>query len=251
MNYEEVREIWNAKNIRTESDLETALSSFQILFAFHSNKIENPATTYHDTREIFENSRVQNYTGDLRTLFEIQNQKDCSRFLISKIISRQEITPEFVKDIHRQLMKGCYDQVRYDQGERPGTFKIHDYVVGDEVGIAPEDVPAEINDLCRQINNYTGKDILTAAAFFHLSFEAIHPFADGNGRVGRTLLNYYLITHNYPPTILYEEDKTTYYMALAVFDKTGQIDGFIRFLKEQTIKTWTRKKKLKKLTEFE
>ena len=71
--------------------------------------------------------------------------------------------------------------------------------------------------------------------------EQIHPFADGNGRVGRTIMNYYLMTHNYPPAIIYNEDKSPYYLALAVFDKAGEIDGFIQFLKEQTIKTWSKK----------
>ena len=72
-----------------------------------------------------------------------------------------------------------------------------------------------------------------------MNFESIHPFADGNGRVGRTLLNYYLMTHDYPPTIIYNEDKELYYMGLTVFDKTGQIDGFVKFLQEQSEKTWS------------
>lgn len=251
MDYNSVVEQWRKRRIRDENDLKEALSNFQILFAYHSNKIENPATTYHDTREIFENGRVENYTGDLRTIFEIQNQKECLQFLLEKIVSREPLSEDLIKEIHRRLMKGCYDQTRYDKGERPGTYKIHDYVVGDEVGILPEDVPEEICDLCDQVNRYSGENILTAAAFFHLSFEAIHPFADGNGRVGRTLLNYYLMTHDYPPTIIYNENKPEYYMALAVFDKAGKIDGFISFLKEQTVKTWQKKNVLPKLEEVQ
>jgi len=78
----------------------------------------------------------------------------------------------------------------------------------------------------------------------HDTREIIHPFADGNGRVGRTLLNYYLMTHGYPPLVLYSEDKKTYYLALSVFDETGQIEGFKEFLKEQMIKTWEKKKRV-------
>ena len=84
MNYETIAEAWKNKRIEDAKDLEIALSNFQILFAYNSNKIENPATTYHDTREIFENGRVKNYSGDLRTLFEIQNQKDCQKCLMDK-----------------------------------------------------------------------------------------------------------------------------------------------------------------------
>ena len=55
MGYEEVKKTWQEKKIKDENDLKIALSNFQILFAYNSNKIENPKTTYHDTREIFEN----------------------------------------------------------------------------------------------------------------------------------------------------------------------------------------------------
>ncbi len=251
MSYESVVKGWQNRAIKDEADLEIALSNFRILFAYNSNKIENPETTYHDTREIFENGKVKNYSGDLRTIFEIQNQKECQGFLMDKILKREPVTGDLIREIHKQLMKGCYDQSRYDKGERPGQYKIHDYVVGDEVGIAPEDVADEIENLCKQVNEYAGNHVLTAAAYFHLSFEAIHPFADGNGRVGRTLLNYYLMTHDHPPLIIYDEDKPTYYMALAVFDKTGSIDGFVQFLKEQTAKAWTKKTMLPKLDEIE
>ena len=47
-----------------------------------------------------------------------------------------------------------------------------------------------------------------------------------------------LMTHQMPPTIFYEEDKKTYYMGLTVFDKTAELDGFVQFIKEETIKTW-------------
>lgn len=240
--YDEIVKEWQSKPIQTEQDLETALSNFRILFAYHSNVIENEEVTYHDTREIFENGKVINFTGDLRTLFEIKNQKICFDFLKKPILQKEILTEEFVKKVHKRLMDGCYDEVRYEKGERPGKYKIHDYGVGDGIGAYPEDVAEEMQDLLNEINEFTGKNILTAAAYFHLRFESIHPFADGNGRVGRTLMNYFLMTHNHPPMIIYNEDKQTYYMALSVFDKTEEISGFVRFLKEQTEKTWNRKR---------
>ena len=104
------------------------------------------------------------------------------------------------------------------------------------------DVEAErdIEELCDEIAEVPVNNTLTAAAYMHLKFESIHLFADGNGRAGRTLMNYYLMTHEYPPTVIYEEDKKTYYMALAVYDKTEEISGFEEFIKEQTVKTWSR-----------
>ena len=244
MKYEDILRWWKEEKKDTKEDIYTLLDNFKILFAYHSGKIENETITLHDTREIFENGTVINYTGDLRTLFEIKNQKDCFEYLVDKIVSKEDITVSFILELHEQLMKGCYDETRYLKGERPGTFKKHDYVTGDGVGTAPEEVEAELQELLDEVKDAEGKDVMTIAAYLHLRFEEIHPFADGNGRVGRTLLNYYLMTHGCPPLILFSEDKKTYYLSLAVYDKTGEIKGFIEFLKEQMVKTWEKKKRV-------
>lgn len=238
--YEKIVNEWRKKPLKTVSDIDAALDNFRVLFAYNSNKIENPKTSYHDTREIFDNGRVVGYTGDLRTLFEIQNQKYCYEYLREIIAAGDMITPSLIKRIHKILMNGCHDESRWDKGERPGEYKIHDYVTGDGVGTAPENVEAEIESLCDEIAGISDNQALTAAAYMHLRFESIHPFADGNGRVGRTLMNYYLMTHGFPPLVFYEEDKKAYYMALAVYDKTEEISGFEEFIKEQTVKTWTK-----------
>ncbi|MCD8395692.1 MAG: Fic family protein [Lachnospiraceae bacterium] len=268
MSFEQIVSRWKQEQRNTAADYRVLLDNFRIIFAYHSGKIENEEITLHDTREIFENGRVINYTGDLRNLFEIKNQKDCFDFLLECVAKKEELTVELICELHRRLMKGCYmeappcdarrqvalpmqnrcamgkaDETRYQKGERPGEFKIHDYVTGDGVGAAPEDVEMELQELLEEVKEEEGKDVMTIAAYFHLRFEEIHPFADGNGRLGRTLLNYYLMTHDYPPLVLFEEDKKTYYMALTVFDKTGKIDGFLAFLREQMVKTWERKKK--------
>ncbi len=241
--YNKILEQWQSFDIKTENDLDYYLDNFRILFAFNSNHIENPNTTYHDTREVFENGTVSSYTGDLRTLFEIQNQKDCYEFLKEKIVKREPLTQDLILKIHETLMHGCYDKAKYEKGERPGTYKKHLFVVGDDIGAEPEEIADELQFVLDEVIENEGENPLTVAAYLHLSFESIHPFADGNGRVGRTLMNYYLITHNYPPVIIFSEDKDTYYMALAVFDKTDKIDGFIKFIKEQAVKTWGRKEK--------
>lgn len=244
MKFEEIIDWWKKEKKESKADLATLLDNYKILFAYHSGKIENDSITLHDTREIFENGCVINYTGDLRTLFEIKNQKDSFEFLLDKILRKDEITVEFIQRLHYQLMKGCYDENRYQKGERPGVFKQHDYVTGDGIGAAPGEVEGELIELLEEVKEAEGGDVMTIAAYLHLRFEEIHPFADGNGRVGRTLLNYYLMTYDYPPLILYSEDKRTYYMALAVYDKTRKISGFIEFLKEQMVKTWEKKKRM-------
>jgi len=131
--------MWSSFQVKTQSDLEKYLSHFKILFAYHSGKIENQNVTYHDTREIFENGKVISYTGDARTLFEQKNQKVCYDYLLLHLEKKTEITISFIKEVHRILTQGTYDERRYlENDERPGKFKVGDYVTGiHEVGSAP------------------------------------------------------------------------------------------------------------------
>jgi len=224
----------------TEADIDRYLENFRILFAYNSGKIENEAITYNDTREIFENGRVLNYSGFPRTLFEISNQKICYEFLKPKLAAKDPITIDLIKEIHNALTGGTYDEKRYvEQGERPGEFKKHDYVTGiAEVGSLPEDVESDLSELLSEMTEYEDKKTIKVASYFHARFEYIHPFADGNGRVGRTLLNYFLMNRDHPPLIVFDEDKAVYYDALAAYDKSEDLEPMEAFLKQQTEKTW-------------
>ena len=210
--YDAVVKMWQDWNIQSIDDLALRLDNFRILFAYNSGKIENAEINYHDTREIFENGKVVGYTGSTRTLFEQQNQKVCYDFLQDKIIAKEPLSIGLICAVHRALTEGTYDERRYIvNGERPGEFKKHDYVTGkNEVGS--------------------------------------QPVADGNGRVGRTLLNYWLMINNYPPTIVYEEDRRAYYDALQDYDEQEDLTPLVQFLEAQTVKTWSRSTEGKKPT---
>ena len=238
--YAQIVRLWQQYAIGTEADIDLRLDSFRILFAYHSGKIENPEISYHDTREIFENGRVVNFTGSPRAIFEQRNQKLCYDFLKPRILAREPITIELVKETHAILTAGTYDENRYiQQGERPGAFKKHDYVTGiEEVGSLPEDVEHDMQELLATLQELAGKDPLKTATYFHVRFEYIHPFADGNGRVGRTLLNYLLMTRDHPPLIVYDEDKRDYYAALEQYDRNEDYQPMYAFLKKETVRTW-------------
>ena len=98
----------------------------------------------------------------------------------------------------------------------------------------------DLAELIGEVNAIGAKAPLKAGAYLHARFENIHPFADGNGRVGRTLLNYWLMINDYPPTIVYEEDRRAYYDALQAYDEQEDLTPLVQFLEAQTIKTWSR-----------
>ena len=237
--YERALDLWQSKNISTDAELAEALNSFSVAFAYHSGKIENVNVTYHDTREIFEHDGVTAYTGDLRTLFEIRNAKDAYEMFLCAFQTKRALDEAFLTELQFCLTQNTYDVMRWQVGERPGEYKRHNYETGrDEVGAAPEDAADEVQELLEELRNVKPENVLIAAAYFHAKFENIHPFADGNGRVGRLTMNYLLVLHGHPPIIIHEENRKEYYAALEAWDNWQELVPLREFLKWQTEKTW-------------
>lgn len=237
---------WN-KRVRNKQELVRYMDNFQLIYSYNSGKIENPEIDFDDTRDIFENGRVTSFTGDLKTLYEIKNLKDCIDLMLEGLSSERPIDIGLIKEFHFTLTKYTYDEKRYiENGERPGEFKKHDYITGiHEIGAAPEEVEQELSELTEEITgNFPLNKVITAGAYFHLKFENIHPFADGNGRTGRALLNYFLMLKGHPPVCIFEEDKKTYINTLRYYDTGGDIAPMAAFLKTQTQKTWQKTRSL-------
>lgn len=236
--YQKILHLWQTYAVESPAGLDKYLSIFHLLFACDSGRLENSEITCHDMLDDLENSRVAGFTGNPRALFELQNQKLCYEFLKNKIISREPLSLELVREIHRVLAAETYDQRHYIENEEcHGEFRKHDYITG-IIGSDVKKVEAELSALLDEVNAYDGAETIKAAAYLHARFEYVRPFADGNGRVGRTLLNYYLMTHNHPPLFVYDEDKNSYYAALRAYDEFEEIAPLLDFLRQQTEKTW-------------
>lgn len=231
---------WQSKNIKTEAELAEVFNGHIISFAYHSGNIENPNITYNDTREIFEHNGVTSYTGDLRTLYEIRNAKSANDYFFKSFSSGQPLDEHFIKELQKNLTLNTYDSRRWSQGERPGEYKKGDYVTGkNEVGALAEDVAAEMQELLTDIQHVDNKDALLSAAFCHAKFENIHPFADGNGRTGRLVTNYFLVQHNHPPIVIHQENRKQYFEALEAWDQKQELQLLLQFFQEQLVKTWS------------
>ena len=122
-------------------------------------------------------------------------------------------------------------------GNGPVSISVTDYVTGrEEVGAAPEDVADEVRELLEELRDVAPENVLIAAAYFHAKFENTHPFADGNGRVGRLAMNYLPVLHGHPPVIIHEEDRKKYYGALEAWDARQELVPLREFLIGQTEK---------------
>lgn len=231
--YLKIIECWNHNNI----DFDIILSDkFLYKMVSSINKVENIDINEKNADNIITSDYVVDFTGNVRDLYSVLNNRRLVKFFIENLKHKNNITPELIKKSHKILMNGCLDDTRYEKGERAGSFKVTDFCVGKyEVGLPPEDVDYAIEDLCNLIK--VPKDILKYATAFHCIFESIHPFSDGNGRLGRWLLNYYLLLHDHPPIIIDSEDRELYYKALEHYDLHEDFTLMEDFFMEQTIKT--------------
>jgi len=236
--------MWDGFKIRSTEDLNVCLNDFRILFAYNSAKIENAEVTLQTTSEIFNDGTVKLFSGRPDTLTEIDNQRKCHSFLLPHIVAKNQLSLDLIKETHEVTTMGTYDDRRFFVlDERPGEFKKNDFVVGPyDVGSLPDTVEADMQELLDemaevQLLNRHDK-VLKAATYFHTRFEYIHPFADGNGRVGRSLMNYLLMIHNHPPITVFDEDKAQYYEALVCYVTNEDIEPLYVFFQQQLEKTW-------------
>jgi hypothetical protein len=233
--YEDVIKYWQEQRLESKEDYMNILENFSVLFAYNSGAIENDKITYYDTNEIFSRGKVINYTGDLKTLIEINNQKDCYNYILSKVTLKSPISEEWIKKVHKILTKDTYDK-------RLGEYKNNDYITKINDGYSSVDsVQNNMKKLIEKINSIKLKDyeeIIKMVAYAHNVIEKIQPFTSENGLIGRVLVNYFLMINDLPPIIIYNEDKKYYYLALEKFTTKEDINLMVEFLKYEMIKTW-------------
>lgn len=183
----------------------------QIDLTYNSNHIEGSRLTHDQTRYIFETNTIgiTDTAINVDDIIETANHFRAIDFIISE--TSEKLSESYIKRLHLILKSGTSD-------ERKEWFKVGDYkILPNEVGgnetIAPEDVHKEIKALLRDYNSKrrpSFEDIID----FHYRFESIHPFQDGNGRVGRLIMFRECLRHGYVPFIITDELKQFYYNGL-------------------------------------
>ena len=143
--------------------------------------------------------------------------------------TKQKLSLNLIKKMHLF----CFNGTKHFAGEFRGV----EVVVADDLGniVHSGAPPGEVKNLLMELIDWYKRNNkkhppLLLAALFHNQFEKIHPFQDGNGRVGRLLLNYVLLQHDYPPVNIKLKDRGKYYKVLQDFDKTRDIKSTIKFL---------------------
>ncbi|MBQ7985104.1 MAG: Fic family protein [Bacteroidales bacterium] len=193
----------------------------QVMLTYNSNHIEGSKLTGEQTRQIFETNTILADTNniDVDDILETVNHFRCIDYMIDN--AQAELTSDFIKQLHR-ILKTNTSQSGLEWF-KVGDWKILPNEVGGEETVEPEQTENEINKLISHYNNLKEKsfeDILD----FHVSFEKIHPFQDGNGRVGRLVMFKQCLENNTVPFIIDEEHKLYYYRGL---QQWNNIKGYL------------------------
>ena len=194
----------------------------QIDFTYNSNHMEGSRLTHDQTRYIFETNTigVQETTLNVDDIVETANHFRCIDLIIDRAGSL--INEALIKQLHAMLKNGTSDS-------RKDWFAVGDYKklpneVGGKVTALPNEVPAKMKELVAAYNakkERTFDELLD----FHYRFECLHPFQDGNGRIGRLLLFKECLRYNIVPFIIDEESKLFYYRGLKEWQNER---GFLR-----------------------
>lgn len=184
----------------------------QIELTYNSNHIEGSKLTHDQTRYIFETNTIgiENSAIDVDDIVETANHFKCIDMIIDN--AARTLNENFIKRLHLTLKNGTSDS-------RKDWFAVGEYKklpneVGGKVTTEPEDVADEIKKLFSEYNKSSVKT-LDDLLEFHYRFERIHPFQDGNGRVGRLILFKECLRNHIVPFIIDDELKMFYYRGLS------------------------------------
>ncbi len=183
----------------------------QIELTYNSNHMEGSRLTHDQTRYIYETNTIGVEAGTVNVddIVETANHFRCIDMVIDS--AGQMLSEPFIKTLHRTLKNGTSDS-------RKDWFAVGEYKkIPNEVGgrdtTAPEEVPTEMKQLLASYNRKPDKTLEDLIAF-HVAFESIHPFQDGNGRVGRLILFKECLKNDIVPFIIDEDLKLFYYRGL-------------------------------------
>jgi len=186
---------------------------------YNSNAIENSTLTLEDTEKILAGGALERKVS-VREIYEAKNLAKLTETLLEK--EKNKLTIKLILGLHKTLLTHMDDGIsgRFRSGK--------EWVrVGNHLGANPQFVPTLMQELVDGYNQNKTDYFLDSIAHFHAEFETIHPFLDGNGRMGRVLINLQLMNEGLPPIIIQNKNKhTAYYPLFTKYQSTLKFGGF-------------------------
>ncbi len=202
---EELKSKLNDYRPLTSEEVNRLREEFLIDFTYNSNAIEGNTLTFQETALILKEGITIN-EKPLKEHLEAVGHKDAFYYIEELVKEKVELSEKVIKDIHSLvLMDKPQDRGRYRRIPVTISGAVHEPV-------QPYLVPVLMEQLINEYNQeMKDRHIIEKVSLFHLKFESIHPFIDGNGRTGRLLLNLELMKEGYPPINIKFKDRRKYY----------------------------------------
>ena len=185
-----------------------------IAFTYNSNAIEGSTITLEESREIIHDKISPN-----KPLRDVKETENHAKVFLSMLEKKEKISSKLLLKWHQEI---------FEQTKQDISGKYREYLVKVGNYLAPDwqDIPKLMDEFVKYINNKENSKInpVELSAIVHYRFEKIHPFGDGNGRIGRLLMNYLLWYNKYPMLIIEYKKRKSYYRAL---NKTE--DEFVKY----------------------
>jgi len=190
---------------------------------YNSNAIENSTLTLKETEKILLEMEVSRDVS-VREIFEAKNLARVISYTREKS-QAEELSKELILLLHKMLIGNIDDSIA-------GRFrKLGEYVrVGTHVAPAPEHVERMIESILLEYSSNYDLYFLEKISKFHLDFETIHPFCDGNGRIGRVLMNFQLLRLGFPRLIIRDKEKKIYYQSFGDYRDTKKTKTMDRII---------------------
>jgi Fic family protein len=186
---------------------------------YNSNAIENSTLTLEDTEKILSGGSLQRKVN-VREVYEAKNLAKLTETLLGN--NKSKLSIKLILSWHKTLLSQINDNIagRFRSGK--------EWVrVGNHLGANPQFVVMLMQELVDNFNQNKTNYFLDAISHFHAEFETIHPFVDGNGRMGRVLINSQLLQLGLPPIIIQNKSKhTEYYPLFTQYQSTMKFGGF-------------------------
>lgn len=202
----------------------------QRLLAYNSNKIEGSTLTEEQTASLFDNGTLPK-SNDYYRAKDVEEMN--GHFLMfNKMLDTLEesLTQELIKQFHYELKSGVFEDRA--NGYAIGDYKERPNVIGIYHTVSPENVAEEMGKLLEWYNNQAVD--ISVLAEFHIRYESIHPFQDGNGRTGRLIVFRECLKNHIVPVVIEDANRNEYLNALKAYREGGNIELMIKlFMKEQ------------------
>ncbi|MBP1970362.1 Fic family protein [Virgibacillus natechei] len=181
-----------------------------VKMSYDTNRMEGSTLTFTDTQALYEKNIVPTGGHSFDDLLEGKNHFELMDFMLTTI--DESLTERLIKEFHQILKKGTLDEERYGIGRYKGIPNM----AGEQKVAEPHAVPELMRNL---LESYDKKDAtLDDVLRFHHEFELIHPFQDGNGRVGRLIMLRECLKHDITPFIISSDRKEEYINGLRFFE---------------------------------